>query len=129
MRLCLPSLVLLAIVALSSPARSQQGSIPSAKNADSQLGNINLPVLAAENWQGLTDLKTGLEPRPPMFIQSDEQPEFVREMIRLQWRNNDPIEVWVIRSKVAGKVPKKLPVIVYLYGYPDTSDRFRDNGW
>jgi hypothetical protein len=129
MRRCRVSLLLLTIVAVSSPARAQQDSVSSAKKADSQVGNINLPARPAENWQGLTDLKTGLELRPPVPVQSDEQPEFVRDMIRLQWRNNDPIEVWVIRPKVAGKVPEKVPVILYLYGYPDTSDRFRDNGW
>jgi len=128
MRRCRASLLLLAI-GVSSPVSAQQVSAPSGKNADSQAANISLPARSAENWQGLTDLKSGLDPRPPVTVQGDEQPEFVREMIRLQWRNNDPIEVWVIRPKVAGKVPERVPVILYLYGYPDTSDRFRDNGW
>src|SRR5215510_13689521 len=128
MRRSRASLLLLIIAAVSSPARSQQDPRPGAKKADSPVKNISLPR-PAENWQGLTDLKTGLEPRPPMPIQSDEQPEFVREMIGLQWRNDDRIELWVIRPKVAGKVPERVPVILYLYSYPDTSDRFRDNGW
>jgi acetyl esterase/lipase len=126
---CRASLLLLTIAALASPVRAQQDSAPSVKKADSQVGNINLPPRSAENWKGLTDLKSGLEPRPPVPIGSDEQPDFVRDMIRLQWRNDDLIEVWVIRPKVGGKVPEKLPVILYLYSYPDTSDRFRDNGW
>ena len=129
MRTCRATLLLLTIAVISSPGRAQQGAAPSAKKADSQVGNINLPARSAENWQGLTDLKTGLEPRPPVPLQGDDQPEFVRDLIRLQWRDDDPIEVWVIRPKVAGKVPDKVPVIFYLYGYPDASDRFRDNGW
>lgn len=129
MRLCRASLLSLTIVAVSSAGTAQQSPAQNAKKADSQVGNINLPARPAENWRGLTDLKTGLEPRPPARVQGDEQPEFVRDMIRLQWRNDDPIELWVIRPKVAGKVPEKVPVILYLYGYPDTSDRFRDNGW
>lgn len=129
MRRCQTSLLLLSIATLSIPALAQQGSAPSAKKADAQAGNINLPPRPIENWQGLTDLKTGLEPGPTVPVGTDEQPEFVRDLIRLQWRSDDPIEVWVIRPKVAGKVPEKVPVILYLYSYPDTSDRFRDNGW
>ena len=106
MRRCRASLLLLTI-GISSPASAQQVSTPSGKKADSQAANISLPARSAENWQGLTDLKSGLDPRPPVTVQGDEQPEFVREMIRLQWRNNDPIEVWVIRPKVAGKVPER----------------------
>jgi len=129
MRFCSTGLLMLIIAAPTFFAYAQQNSASSAKKTDSQIGNINLPPRSPENWQGLTDLKTGLAPRPPILVQGDEQPEFVRDMIGLQWRNDDPIELWVIRPRIAGKVPGKVPAILYLYGFPDTSDRFRDNGW
>lgn len=128
MRFCRLGLWLLTIAALSDVACAQQDSPTERKKTTTQTGNINLPA-SNENWLILTDIKSGLSPRPPFNVQNDEQPEFVREMVRLQWRNDDPIEVWVIRPKVAGKVPEKLPVILYLYSYPDAGDRFRDNGW
>jgi len=79
----------------------------------------------AENWGVLGDLKTGLQPPTADVVQHDEQPDFVREVVRVQWRLADPIDLWIIRPKVTGNVP----VILYLYNYTDANDRFRDNGW
>jgi acetyl esterase/lipase len=116
------------VVATSIPAPAQQDPAPSTKKAETQAGNINLPV-SIENWGITGDIKTGLEPLPPAVVQSDEQPEFVRDLLRLQWRANDPIDVWLIRPKVAGKIPEKVPVILYLYSFNDNGERFHDNGW
>jgi acetyl esterase/lipase len=125
-RICL---LLLTLAALSNSAGALQDPAPSAKKAETQTGNVNLPAKPAENWGMLSDLETGLEPLPPVLVQSDDKPEFVREMLRLQWRTNDPIEIWLIHPKVAGKIPEKAPVILYLYSYPGTGERFRDDGW
>ena len=70
-------------------------------------------------------LKTGLKPPAYNEEERDEQPQFVRELVRVQWRMADPIELWVARPKISGKVP----VVLYLYGHADTGDRFRDNDW
>src|SRR5208282_3924238 len=68
---------------------------------------------------------TGLDPHAAVVVQTDEQPEFVRELLRVQWRIADPIDVWLIRPKITGKAP----LVLYLYSYSDTNDRFHDNGW
>jgi acetyl esterase/lipase len=125
--------LLLIILSLSLSASAQQDQSSKTKMASqpansNSTGNINLPV-STENWGSLADIKTGLEPRPPVLYQSDEQPEFVRELYRLQWREGDPIDVWLIRPKVAGKVPEKAPVILYLYNYADNDERFRGKDW
>jgi len=78
-----------------------------------------------ENWAVLDDIKTGLHPRVPFEVQKEEDERFTRELIRLQWRNSDPIDLWVMRPKTLAKVP----VVLYLYSYPADTDRFRDNGW
>jgi acetyl esterase/lipase len=124
-RICL-LLLIVGATSISAPAR--QAPATSAKKAETQTGNINLPV-STENWGTPGDLKTGLEQLPPALVQTDEQPEFVRDLLRLQWRANDPIDVWLIRPKVAGKVPEKVPVILYLYSFNDDGERFHDNGW
>lgn len=121
-------LLLLICSAFCNPASGQQDTAPNAKKPETQIGNVDLPA-STEHWLAPTDIKTGLEPLPPVIVQSDEQPDFVRELIRVQWRPNDPIEVWLVRPKIDGKVPEKTPVIMYLYGFPDNSERFRDNGW
>jgi len=126
--------LLLTSLATCFPAFAQQGQAPNAKTAQTQAansqqtGNVNLPV-STENWRSPGDIKTGLESRVPAIIQSDERPEFVRDLIRLQWRELDYVDVWLIRPKVAGKVPEKSPVILYLYSYNDNDDRFRDMDW
>lgn len=126
--------LLLTILAMSLSTSAQQDKSSNTKTAEkqpgntSQTGNINLPV-STENWGSLTDIKTGLEPRPPVLLQSDEQTEFVRELYRLQWRESDPIDIWLIRPKVAGKLTEKAPIILYLYNYADNDERFRDKDW
>lgn len=108
-------LLFLLFFAFSGPAQSQQ-------NARKKIEPTPPP---AENWSSLNDLKTGLESPAYSEIQSDEQPEFVRELVRVQWRLSDPIDLWIARPKSMGKVP----VVLYLYSYTDVGDRFHDNGW
>jgi hypothetical protein len=79
----------------------------------------------SENWSVLDDLKSGLRPATVDVVQSDEQPDYVRELIRVQWRRADSINLWIIRPKVSGKVP----VVLYLYNYTDDGERFHDDGW
>jgi hypothetical protein len=52
-----------------------------------------------------------------------EEKEFTREMIEVQWRELDPIDLWVI--KPAGV--KNPPVILYLYSYNTTNARYKDD--
>lgn len=126
--------LLLTSLAACFPLFGQQDQALSAKTAgmqaenSKQTGNVNLPR-PTENWKSPVDIKTGLEPRIPAIVQSDERPEFVRDLIRVQWRDLDYIDVWFIRPKVAGKVPERSPVILYLYSYSDNDDRFRDIDW
>lgn len=49
-------------------------------------------------------------------------PEYSRELVRVEWRAGDPIDVSVI--KPAGV--KNPPVILYLYSFPSTSRRFAE---
>jgi len=79
----------------------------------------------AENWTALADVKTGLQFPTYAVVQQADQGEFIRELVRVQWRAGDPIDLWVSRPKVKGKVP----VILYVYSYSDSNDRFHDDGW
>lgn len=122
--LCLLSLAVLGIPNLGS-AQQQDTNTSSNKKAEAQTGGKANPAPQTENWTMLNDLKTGLSPSTVDVLQQDEQPDFLRELVRVEWRLSDPIELWIMRPKVAGKVP----VVLYLYNYTDGSDRFRDNGW
>lgn len=118
------SLLLCAFLDVAGAATAQQPGPASGKDAGGEK-QLNTVSSAAENWTALGDIKSGLQPRGAVEVQRDEQADFVRQLIRVQWRINDPIDLWVIRPKAT----QKAPVVLYLYGYPDDSDRFHDNGW
>jgi hypothetical protein len=131
MRTRCTQLLLLVLVVIQGQAFAQQDKTPSdkGKKVEKKNGASDIPAPfppAAENWAVLTDLKTGLQPMAYADIQHDERPDFVRELVRVEWRIGDPIDLWIIRPpKVSGKVP----VILYLYSYTDVNDRFHDDGW
>ena len=119
-----------ALLFTSAAAHSQQEAPAGAKKADAPADSKAAPAppepAEKENWTSLRDLKTGLAPAPPVVLQSGEQAGgFVRELVILQWRPKDSIELWVSRPKSAHKTP----LIVYLYSYTDSIDRFHDDGW
>ena len=123
---------LFSIALLTTPiaAYAQQEGSAGAKKAeapaDSKTAPPTPPPVEKENWASLGDLKTGLHPTPPAVLQSGEQAGgFVRDLVVLQWRPKDAIEVWISRPKGT----EKAPVILYLYGYTDSNNRFHDDGW
>ena len=74
-----------------------------------------------EDWTtpGLTG--THLAPRMTPFVaETDHGPGFTREIVRVKWRVNDPIDLYVIRPTGVAKPP----VALYLYGYPNDTRRF-----
>jgi len=125
MRVCGIHLLLLILLALPGRISAQQDGATSGKKGESKGDIGSVPLPEKENWGVLDDLKTGLMPPSVAEVQRDEQPGFVRQLLRVEWRLTDPVDVWVIRPNVPGKVP----VILYLYDYPDAGEHFRDNGW
>jgi hypothetical protein len=80
-----------------------------------------------EDWTTLSLEKSNLplsRDRGPV-ISRIEAPEYTRELIRLQWRPADPIDLYVVLPKGV----KNPPVIVYLYDFTSDPARFRDDGW
>jgi len=118
-------LLLFILLALPGRTAAQKDTVASGKKTESKNDTKSVSAPEKENWGVLDDLKTGLEPATYAEVSRDEQPEFVRQLIRVHWRLVDPIDLWITRPKVAGKVP----VVLYLYSYADTDEKFRDNGW
>ena len=63
-----------------------------------------------------------LLPVPPISSRVASFASYTLEMVRLQWRWGDPIDLYVIKPQGV----KKPPVILYLYGHDSETDRFRD---
>jgi hypothetical protein len=80
----------------------------------------------AEDWAKLPVDRTVLKPRLiGASLGKTETPDYTRELIRLEWRAGDPIDIYVIMPKGVEK-PR---VVLYLYSFPSDIDRFRGDAW
>jgi len=75
-----------------------------------------------EDWTTPALKKGDLQPAPALVSIFEENAEHVVQLIRVQWRAGDPIDLYVIRPKGVAKPP----VIVWLYGFPAETDLFKD---
>ena len=102
------TIVLLSFLA-GSRANGQEVELAPSENG-LQLAHTreSLTVLSLEGSE--------LKPELPVAGGKNETPQYVRELIQLKWRPNDPIDLFVIRP---AKV-KNPPVVVYLYSFPAT---------
>ena len=112
----------LAIFAVMMLVTGFQYTSASNKTAAGEKQSTALP---AEDWTSLNLATSNLRAEKPLRGQKDDFATFTRELLQVQWRPGDAIDLYIIRPK--GIV--KPPVILYLYGYPSETDRFRDNDY
>jgi hypothetical protein len=103
---------------------SQQTASPS--DAPTSADAAKASELPAEDWTKLPVDRTVLKPIVNGFpLGKAETPDFTREIIRLEWRQGDPIDIYVVTPHSV----KKPRVILYLYSYPSDVDRFMGDSW
>jgi hypothetical protein len=68
---------------------------------------------------------SNLKPVAPLVGYTNDHPGYTVELVQVQWRLGDPIDLYVMKPKSV----RKPPVILYLYGYPAGTDRFKDEGF
>jgi hypothetical protein len=78
-----------------------------------------------EDFTSLGLSGSDLQSMEPVSGGHQETPEFVRDLYQVGWRSLDPIDLYVIRP---AKI-KKTPVVLYLYGFPSDTARFRDDAY
>ncbi|WP_446744585.1 alpha/beta hydrolase family protein [Silvibacterium acidisoli] len=80
-----------------------------------------------EDWTKLPLNKSGLDLTAinGVVYGKSEKPEFTSEVVRVQWRGGDPIDLYVVRPHGVSKPP----VILFLYDYLSDTDRFRNEAW
>jgi hypothetical protein len=88
---------------------------PSDTRFDSVRENLETPSLAAST----------LKPAPPVRGYIADHDGYSVELIQLQWRFGDPIDLYVMKPQGV----KNPPIVLYLYGYPAGTDRFKDEGF
>jgi hypothetical protein len=87
---------------------------PIANPADTRFQGVQ------EDWTSPTLASSNLKPvRPVEFI--NDGPRYTMELLQVQWRWGDPIDLYVMKPKGV----KKPPVILYLYGYPTDTEIFQ----
>jgi Dienelactone hydrolase family len=111
-------------------AKTQSGSPGSAAAPSLPLGidpakRIPLYETIQEDWSSLAIGVSQLKPEPPLEAQTDQGNGFTRTLVQMKWRPGDPLDVYVVLPKGV----KNPPVVLYLYGYKDDTDRFKDNRW
>ncbi len=98
----------------SSLGQIPLASAPLANPADARFNGVH------EDWTSPSLTSSHLMPaRPLEFI--NDYPHYTMDLLRVQWRRGDPIDLYVIKPKGV----KKPPVILYLYGYPTDTEVFR----
>ncbi|WP_158790373.1 S9 family peptidase [Granulicella sp. L60] len=78
-----------------------------------------------EPWDVLSTADMTLKPEPPIVGEKVSLPGFTRELLRVEWRKGDPIDLYVIRPVNVAHPP----VVLYLYSFPSESERFLNNAF
>ncbi len=80
-----------------------------------------------EKWTELNAVRSGLDPSriTSAVLAKWEFADYTSELVRVEWRANDPIELYVVRPHGVAKPP----IILYLYAFPSDTDRFREKAW
>jgi len=98
---------------------------PKSTTPPNVIGNIATPT-AADWGEDLNSLQVPGSPGTRVHIEDAFQiedasyPQFTRELLRVQWRPIDPLDLVIVRP-VGVKNP---PVILYLYSFPSDTDRY-----
>lgn len=108
----------------ATPPTNVVPQVPATPGLDPKTG-IPLYETIEEDWSSLEIGTSKLTPMPPLVAQTEEQEGFTRTLIALNWRPGDIVDLYVILPKGV----KNPPAVLYLYGYIEDTDRFRDNAW
>jgi len=103
----------------SSAAQFTPASPPAADPSGSRFQEVQ------EDWTSPTLANSRLKSVRPLAAFVTENPRYTVELMQLQWRWGDPIDLYVMKPKGV----KKPPVILYLYGYPTDTDIFKSDAY
>ena len=80
-------------------------------------------AVTPEDWSRLELDPANFALLEPAIGGEDGNDKFYRELVQLQWRAGDPVEVYIVRPKGIARPP----VVLYLYGYNENLDRFKND--
>ncbi len=110
-------LTLLSTFAATAAAQElEPASPPIANPNDHRFKNVT------EDWSTPSLSNSHLLPIPPVDLVDDTHPGYTVELLQMQWRWGDPLDLYVLKPKGV----KKPPVILNLYGYPTDTDPYKN---
>ena len=80
---------------------------------------------ARESFSTLSLKDSDLHAQPPLLGSRERTKTYIRELWQVRWRPNDPLDLYVILP-IGAKNP---PIVLYLYGFPSETDRFKNDGY
>ncbi len=115
------ALLFISLIFLSQTGAAQfvPASPPIADPADTRFKGVK------EDWTSPALKTSSLKPAEPLVAYINDHPSYTVELIQVQWRFGDPLDLYVMKPKGV----ERPPVILYLYGYPAGTDRFKDEGF
>ena len=121
---CAWVLVLSVLSSVSVPtAEAQEQKNNAAASAAKNRQEVAAQPADYEDWSTPSLGTSHLVAGDPLVGEKDDLEQFSRELLQMQWRAGDPVDLYVIKPKGI----EKPPVIVYLYGHPAETDRFQDD--
>ena len=89
---------------------------PIADPRDTRFQNVK------EDWNTPSLTGSSLSPIQPLALIDNSHPEYTVELVQVQWRWGDPIDLYLIRPNGV----KRPGVILNLYGYPADTDPYKN---
>jgi hypothetical protein len=109
----------LAFLATAGLAQLEPAPAPIADPADTRFRSVT------EDWTTPSLSTSHLKPILPVGMVDDTNPGYTVQLLQLQWRWGDPLDLYVMKPKGVAKPP----VILYLFSYPQDTDIFKDKGF
>ncbi|MGD0730961.1 MAG: alpha/beta hydrolase [Terracidiphilus sp.] len=118
-------IVLAGFTAANFSAQQTTQTAGSAAAAEKSSTSTLAPA-NAEDWTKLPVDRAKLKViLPGLSLGKMETPAYSRELVRLEWRYGDPIDMYIVKPHGVDK-PR---VVLYLYSYPTDVDYFMNDGW
>ena len=108
--------VIVVLLALGTPVvRAQTPAEPQVYEPSPSFATDATETPRTEDWTTIDVAKSGLPTHAAgaVALSKTEEPECTRELLRVQWRPGDPIDLYVIRPRGVAKPP----VVLFLYNY------------
>ncbi|HVO59631.1 MAG TPA: hypothetical protein VMT53_01780 [Terriglobales bacterium] len=117
---CLVLVVLSSVLLLTLPLQRAQAQLPAsppiADLRDTRFKGVS------EDWTTPALSSSHLRTVPPIVAYINDYGTYTVELTQVQWRFGDPLDLYVMKPKGVAKPP----VVLYLYGFPADTDRFKD---